>query len=56
MILKLYIYIYLDWLIYIYNCSDGAFLLYYNKNETEFSAPKFKALLSNPKVNVIIAI
>jgi hypothetical protein len=33
---------YLYRLINIYHYSDGALLLYYNKDETEFLAPKFK--------------
>ena len=41
---KLYIYIFR--LINIYHCSDGALLIYYNKDETEFSAPKLKIILT----------
>ena len=35
-------YILYNILIDIYHCSDGVLLLYYNKNETEFLAPKWK--------------
>ena len=39
----IYVYVYLEFrLINIYHCSDGTLLLYYNKDETEFLAPKLK--------------
>jgi len=45
-------------LINIDHCSDGALLIYYNKDETEFLAPKLKLIscIIKPKVNFIIPI